>query len=128
MDEVRIRAELERHWEFAGRDEDIAHEIYHEDAVLEYPQSGERFEGLANFRGWRSSFPARLKFKIRRITGSGDVWVAENLVSYDDGPWNLTVNVLQFRGDKVFHERAYITQPWDAAEWRKPWRAKTTAV
>ena len=41
---------VERYFEYAGRDVDRAHEIYHEDAVLEFPQSGERFEGLANFR------------------------------------------------------------------------------
>ena len=35
-----------------------AHEIYHEDVVLEFPQSGERFEGVANFNEWRSKYPA----------------------------------------------------------------------
>jgi hypothetical protein len=128
MDEVNVRAELERHWKFSGRDEDIAHEIYHGDAVLEFPQSGERFEGVASFREWRRSYPAKLKFKIRRISGSGDFWVAENSISYDDGPWNLTVSILQFRGDKVAHERVYVTERWEAAEWRRPWRAETTAV
>ena len=51
-----------------------------------------------------------------------------NLSSYDGGPWNLTVSILEFRGDKVAHERIYITQPWDAPEWRAPWRAAETAV
>lgn len=122
MDEARVRSALERHWEYAGRDESIAHEIYHEDAVLEFPQSGERFVGVANLRGWRELYPATLRFDIRRITGSGDVWVAENSISYDGGPWNLTVSILEFRGDKVAHERIYITQPWDAPDWRAPWR------
>ena len=128
MDEAWVRTQLERHWEYGGRDQDIAHEIYHEDAVLEFPQSGERFEGVANFREWRRKYPASLRFKIRRITGSGNLWVAENSISYDVGPWNLTVSILQFRGDKVANERIYITQPWEPAEWRKPWRAAATAV
>jgi hypothetical protein len=128
MDEAWVRAQLERHWEYSGRDEDIAHEIYHEDAVLEFPQSGERFVGVANFREWRRIYPASLRFKIRRIIGSGSLWVAENLISYDDGPWNLTVSILEFRGEKVAHERIYITQPWEAPGWRAPWRAAETAV
>ena len=105
MDEAWVRAQLERHWEYGGQDQDIAHEIYHEDAVLEFPQSGERFEGVANFREWRRIYPASLRFKIRRITGSGNLWVAENSMSYDDGPWKLTVSNVEFRGEKVAHER-----------------------
>jgi hypothetical protein len=128
MDEARIRAQLERHWEYSDRDQDIAHEIYHEDAVLEFPQSGERFVGVANFREWRRLYPASLRFRIRRIVGSGSLWVAENSISYDDGPWNPTVSILEFRGEKVAHERIYITQPWEAAEWRAPWRDAAPAA
>ena len=128
MDEARVRSALERHWEYGGTDQDIAHEIYHDDAVLEFPQSGERFEGVANFREWRRAYPTSLHFRIRRITGSGHLWVAENSISYDDGPWHLTVSILEFRGDKVAHERIYITQPWEPAAWRAPWRAAGTAV
>jgi hypothetical protein len=128
MDEARIRAQLERHWEYSGGDQDIAHEIYHEDAVLEFPQSGERFVGVANFREWRRIYPASLRFRIRRIVGSGSLWVAENSISYDDGPWNLTVSILELRGEKVAHERIYITQPWEAAEWRAPWRDAAPAA
>ena len=53
LDEPKLHEALRRQWEFSGRDEDISHEIYHDDAVLEFPQSGERFEGLANFGEWR---------------------------------------------------------------------------
>ena len=68
-------------------------------------------------------YPADLAFQIRRIRGSGDFWVAENSISYDGGEWNPTVNILEFRGDKVAHESIYITQQWEAPEWRAPWRA-----
>ncbi len=124
MDEAMVRAQLERHWEYAGSDQDIAHEIYHDDAVLEFPQSGERFVGVENFREWRRAYPAVLAFEIRNIRGREDLWVAENSISYDGGPWNLTVSILEFRGDKVARETIYITQPWEAPEWRKPWRAE----
>jgi SnoaL-like domain len=127
LDATTLRAALERHWEYAGKDEDISHEIYHDDAVLEFPQSGERFEGLENFREWRRQYPAHLDFRIRRIRHDGDLVVAENLISYDGAPWMFAVNILEFRGDKVAHERIYITDGWDAAEWRSPWRSETPA-
>ena len=52
-----LRAQLERHWEYAGKDEDIAHEMYADHAVLEFPQGGERYEGVENLRGWRRQYP-----------------------------------------------------------------------
>ena len=57
LDEPELIEALRRHWEFSGRDEDISHQIYHDDAVLEFPQSSERFEGVANFREWRRQYP-----------------------------------------------------------------------
>jgi hypothetical protein len=127
LDEKDLLLALRRHWEFEGKDYEISHEIYHADAVLEFPQSGERFEGVANFKTWRKQYPAALKFHIRRITHRDDLVVAENLISYDGKPWSYTVNLLEFRGDKVAHERIYIMDGWEAAEWRAPWRAETPA-
>ena len=127
LDETTLRAALERHWEYSGRDEDIASEIYHDDAVLEFPQSGERFEGVENFREWRRQYPAHLDFRIRRIKHDGDLVVAENLISYDGAPWMFTVNIMEFRGDRVAHERVYVMDGWEAAEWRSPWRSETPA-
>ena len=108
LDDVTLQEALERHWGYSGKDEDISHEIYHDDAVLEFPQSGERFEGVDNFREWRRQYPAQVEFRIRRIKHDGDLVVAENLISYDGAPWMFAVNILEFRGDKVAHERIYI--------------------
>ncbi len=121
MDEDRIRDALMRHWQFEGIDYNKSHEIYHEDAVLEFPQSGERFVGRDNFLAWRKQYPAKLDFRIRKISHGGDLWVTENLISYDGGPWMLTLNILTFRGDRIAHERLYVMEGWEAAEWRAPW-------
>jgi hypothetical protein len=120
MDDERRRALLERHWQTTEIEQH--HEMYHEDAVLEFPQSGERFVGVAKFRAWRSKYPTPVSFEIRRIRGGGEFWVAENSVSYDGGPWNPSVSILEFRGDKVARETIYVTQPWEAPEWRAPYR------
>jgi hypothetical protein len=120
MDDATVRALLVRHWEYAGSDQDIAHEIYHEDAVLEFPQSGERFVGVENFREWRRIYPASLAFEIREIRGRDDLWIAENLIRYDQGPWNFTVNILDFRETKVARETIYITEGWEAPTRARP--------
>ena len=96
--------------------------------MLEFPQSGERFEGVANFREWREKYPADVDFRVRRISGCGDVWVRELSVTYDGGPPMMGIAVLEFRGDRVALERIYVTETWEAPEWRAPWRAATKAV
>jgi hypothetical protein len=99
MDQAAVLAALKRHWEYAGKDEDISHEIYHDDAILEFPQSQERFVGKENFRTWRKQYPTSIDLKVRRIRGQGNFWVAENSVRYDNRPWNYTCSILEFRGD-----------------------------
>jgi hypothetical protein len=123
LDDTQVRQALERHWAQSGKDEDLAHEIYHDDAILEFPQSGERFEGVENFREWRRQYPADLQFHLRRITHREDLVVTEYLISYNSAPWMFTVSIMQFRDDRVAHERIYIMDPWEPADWRAPWRA-----
>lgn len=125
-DDALVEA-LRRHWRYTGEDEDQAHDIYHSDAILEFPQSGERFDGVTNFLAWRRRYPAALKFRIRRISRRDNLVVAENLISYDESPWQLTVNLFEFRADKVARERIYIMDGWEAPEWRAAWRSTTPA-
>jgi hypothetical protein len=48
MDNQEILNALDRHWEFTGIDIDKSHEIYCDDVVVEFPQSGERISGKQN--------------------------------------------------------------------------------
>ncbi len=114
---------LEQHFEYAGSDPDIAHEMYHDDAVLEFPQSGERFVGVENFREWRSNYPASTTFEFREIRGRDDLWVAELSVRYDQGPPSFGVSILELRGDKIARESIYVTEGFEPPEWRAQWRA-----
>jgi hypothetical protein len=111
-----IRNILMEHWEKHANADDFetAHAIYHEDAVLEWPQSGERFVGKDTFRAMREGAPP-LEFRTWRIVGSGNYWAAENLMSVAGQDPQMTVNILEFRGDKVAREIVYITQAFDAA-------------
>jgi hypothetical protein len=125
MDEGSVRGALQRYFDLsaAGRDDD-AHAMYAQNAVLEFPQSGERFEGVANFLGWRREFPAKSSdVDIHRVRGAGAVWVAELTISYDGGAPMWGVDVLEFRGELVSRETVYVTEGFPAPDWRAAWRA-----
>ncbi len=128
-DEAAVRKVLERFFEFAGADVERAEELYHEDAVLEFPQSGERFEGRATFTEWRSQYPVgadALRYRLLRTTVREDFAVTELTASYDRGEnWMYGVQLLDFRNDKISRERIYVAEGWEAPEWRAPWRSAT---
>jgi ketosteroid isomerase-like protein len=112
---------VEAHHDASARgDMDGVHAIYHEDAVIEYPQSGERILGRAKLRGLRESYPAKLDFTVQRIVGSGEVWVTEYVIRYDGKPVN-TVSIMLFDGDKVTRETLYFADPFNPPEWRSDW-------
>ena len=125
IDEAR-RAAILYQLEHIG-DAATSHELYHDDAVLELPQSGERFEGVASFRAWRERYPIPVELRLRRLTGSGDVWVREMSATYDGGPAMFGIGLLEFDGDRVRRERIYVTEPFEAPEWRAQWRSATPA-
>jgi len=100
-----------------------SHDMYDDDAVLEFPQSGERFEGLANFREWRSQYPAAVTYDIRRIRGADDIWIVELTFSYDGGEPQHGVGVMEIKDGKIVRETVYVAEPFDAPDWRAPWRA-----
>jgi ketosteroid isomerase-like protein len=122
MTDDEIVGLLRRHWEQHANAEDFeaAHAIYHEDAILEWPQSGERFVGKATLRAMREQAPP-LKFTTCRITGAGNHWVAENLMQVAGGEPQMTANILELREGKVVREIVYITQPFEPAPEREPY-------
>jgi hypothetical protein len=129
-DESRVLEVVKRYFEYVGADVERAEEIYHEDAVLEFPQSGERFEGVATFTEWRRQYPAdmdKVRFKLRRVTVRENLAVVELTASYDGESWLPSVQLLEFRGDKVARERIYVAEAWEAPEWRARWRSATPA-
>jgi hypothetical protein len=115
MDAATVKAMLERHLESAS------HEMYHDDAVLEFPQSGERFVGVENMREWRSNYPASTTVDFREIRGCDDLWIAEVSIRYGDGPANFGVSILELREDKIARETIYVAEGWDPPEWRAQW-------
>src|SRR4051812_23168973 len=115
MDDQTVRAALQRHWEASDAgDFEAEHDIYHEDAVLDYPQSGERIRGRRNIQQSRAVQPNRKRFTVRRMIGSGDLWVTEFTLSYDDVP-SCTVSIMEFHDGQVAHETQYFSDRFEPA-------------
>ena len=112
--DAKTRARLEQHWKASELGEtDTEHAIYAADAILDYPQSGERFRGRSKIQAQRGGNPAERHFTVRRIRGGGDLWVSEVVITYDGAP-SYAVSVMKFTGDLVTHETQYFADPFQA--------------
>jgi ketosteroid isomerase-like protein len=61
LDNQEIRAALNHHWEATVALEiDRAHDIYHDDVIVEFPQSGERISGKHDIYELRAHYPSKL--------------------------------------------------------------------
>ena len=115
MDEQTVRAALDRHWAASdANDFEVEHEIYREDAVLDYPQSGERIRTRHNIQESRTVQPNKKRFTVQRIIGSGDLWVTEFILTYDGIP-SYTVSIMEFRDGLVANETQYFADRFDPA-------------
>ena len=121
MEDPEIRAALDRHWAASDADDFAAeHDIYRDDAVLEYPQSGERIRGRRNIQASRTAQPNRKRFTVRRIVGAGDLWITEFVLFYDGRP-SYTVSIMEFRDGKVARETQYFADPFEPGPSRAQW-------
>jgi hypothetical protein len=129
----RIRGAVEEHWQASERgDIEAEHAIYAADAILDYPQSGERFPGRAAISAQRGGHPADRHFTVIRIVGGGDLWVSECVITYDGVP-SYSVSIMEFADEHVVHETQYFGDTFPAPAWRRalaepmPGRTITTA-
>jgi hypothetical protein len=123
------------------QDWDRLGEIIHADAVLEYPQSGERFRGLANIRAQFENYPdlgpgqsevqeiiggttyaLTPSYTVIGIEGSGSRGTAIIRVRYPDGSLWWAVNVYELRDGRMSRSRTYFAPDFEAPDWRAPYR------
>ena len=128
MSSEDLKKALDLHWQAsAAGDADAEHAIYQDDVVCEYPQSGERILGRANLQALRTHHPGKPSgFHVRRITGSGEIWVTEYTINYPGvaactGRSAFTVSIMEFRNGKVAHETQYFADPFEAPPERRQW-------
>jgi hypothetical protein len=113
-----IRTAVEAHWRASEAGDAVAeHAVYAADALLDYPQSGERFRGRAAIAAQRGGHPAERHFTVTRIVGSEDLWVSECIITYDGVP-TPSVSIMEFARGQVVHETQYFSEPFPAPAWR----------
>jgi hypothetical protein len=116
--DAAIRARIQQHWDASERgDGDTEHAIYATDAILDYPQSGERFRGRSRIQAQRGGHPAERHFTVRRIRGGGDLWVSEVVITYDGVP-TYSISIMAITDGFVTHETQYFADPFPAAPGR----------
>ena len=121
MSDDDVRSALRRHWD-ASDASDFAteHQIYRADAILEYPQSGERIRGRANIQKSRAAQPNTKRFTVTRMLGGGDLWISELVVTYDGQPYYV-VSIMEFEGEEVVRETQYFSDPFEPGPSRAQW-------
>jgi ketosteroid isomerase-like protein len=121
MDDREIRAALDLHWAASdANDFDVEHRIYREDAVLEYPQSGERIRGRHNIQASRIAQPNQKRFTVRRILGAADLWITEFILTYDGQP-SYVVSIMEFKDGQVARETQYFSDAFAPGPSRAQW-------
>jgi len=122
MEDEQILAALNKHWQAsAAGDINAEHDIYDDDVICDYPQSGERIFGRSNLQALRGHHPGKPSgFRVRRILGKGDIWITEYTINYQEKP-AYTVSIMEFREGKVIHETQYFADSFEAPAWRSQW-------
>ncbi|MDT5013994.1 MAG: hypothetical protein QOD39_154 [Mycobacterium sp.] len=121
MSDDDVRVALQRHWAASdANDFAVEHDIYSADAVLEYPQSGERIRGRSNIQASRAAQPNEKRFTVRRILGGGDLWISELVLTYDAQPFYV-VSVMEFVGQEVVRETQYFGEAFAPGLSRAQW-------
>jgi hypothetical protein len=120
-------AALKLHWAAsASGDLETEHNIYDDDVLCEYPQSGERIRGRRNLQALRGHHPGKPSgFNIRRVVGSGNLWVTEYVITYEGKPFQ-TVSIMEFKDGRVVHETQYFAEPFPAPADRRQWVEQAT--
>ena len=121
MDEQQARQLIADHFAVAGRDEVAAAEIFADDAVVEWPQSGERILGKPNIVALHEAAPVRIDIDVGRTSGCGDLWVTEATIRYDGARRTHAVFIMEFRDGRVVRERDYFGEPFDPPAYRSEW-------
>jgi hypothetical protein len=121
MDDREFRTALDQHWAASdASDFEVEHQIYREDAVLEYPQSGERIRGRRHIQASRTAQPNTKHFAVRRIVGGGDLWITEFVLTYDGQP-SYTVSIMELKDGKVARETQYFGDAFEPGPSRAQW-------
>jgi len=102
---------MERYWAAAeANDLDAMHRLRDEAFVVDFPQTGERISGRDVVRAFEESHGAGGTFELTRLSGEGDVWVAEGLIRSGEGV-TYVVSISELRNGLVAGTSDYFAGP-----------------
>ena len=99
------------------RDTSVMDEVFHDDAIMEWPQSRERIRGAEQRRAVYARFKTLPTITPRRLLVEGDLCVAEAKLDYDGTAYDC-VFIFELRDGRIAKETAYWSQPFEAPAWR----------
>jgi hypothetical protein len=106
---------------FEDEDWSSLRNLYHEDAVQEWPQSRERFVGRDNIVAAAQNYPGLPEMKGFRVVAEVDSMAAtELLLDYGGRPY-LAIAITEVEEGLVRRRTEYYNEPFEAAEWRSKW-------
>jgi ketosteroid isomerase-like protein len=122
MQQEQIHEALNKHWQAsAAGDANAEHNIYADDAICDYPQSGGTNSRAKQFAGFAESSSRQAGgFQRQANSRKGDFWITEYTITYQGRP-AYTVSIMEFRNGKVVHETQYFGDPFEAPAWRSQW-------
>ncbi|TDE90839.1 nuclear transport factor 2 family protein [Occultella glacieicola] len=122
MNEIENRAVVERLVQCLNdKRTEVMDELFHEDAVMDWPQSGEQVIGGDNRRAVYGAFPGLPTVTPRRILTAADLVVLEATLDYGGGAAYRSVFIFEFRDRRIARETAYWAEPFEAPQWRAAW-------
>ena len=104
-----------------GLSPEAEYQLRHEDYVMEMPQSGERIRGRDAMRAMQEAFPVPPTITVRRVVGSGQVWVVEGRNEYAGDVWHVVAVFELDTAGSIVRDTRYYTQQSEAPSWRAAW-------
>jgi hypothetical protein len=95
--------------------------LRHPDYVMEMPQSNERVRGRDAMRAMQEAFPIPPQVRLRRVTGSGHIWVIEGVNDYAGDVWNVVLILELDEDGLILRDTRYYGHHSDPPEWRSRW-------
>jgi len=124
MEETAARAAIDRYWKAAAdHDFESVGDLFTDDVLIEWPQSGERVRGKEACMRVFSSYPGGSPklIGVRRVMGSGDMWMSETELEYPGAQRYITASMFEFKDGRIAHEIDYFAEEMPAPEWRMEW-------
>jgi hypothetical protein len=99
----------------------VLQDVLTPDAITLWPQSGERMTSAMSCVRVYENYPGGPpSCGVQRISGGGDVWVAELKSDYGEERW-YTVSVIEFDGARIARMTDYFGPSFPAPAWRAGW-------